>query len=174
VVFGTKEGNVVCIGAERPRFIWQFDVYGELAEALVPDGRSVYVASTNTYVHCIEADNGRLVWKQRTEAILTTAPVVSDRAVYQYVDKSGLLSLDKETGLPRWKIAGGRGLLSEDGNTVYILTLGGWLTAIDDPGGKQLYSVSLGGASCFVTNLVDAAMYVSDDVGRVAALAPRR
>jgi outer membrane protein assembly factor BamB len=174
VVFGTDAGNIICIDADRPRFRWQFDVHGDVAQALVPDDNSIYIASSNTNVYRIDAGDGKLVWKRQTEAMLTVAPVVTSRAVYQYVDRLSLVSLDKATGSQRWKVPGGRGLLAEDGDTVYVFTQRGELAAIDDARGKELYTVSLDGASCFLSNLVDSDMYVSDKSGRLACLTSRR
>jgi outer membrane protein assembly factor BamB len=174
VVFATNAGNVICINAEAPKKLWQFDCPKAVAGQVVQDGNSLYVASKDTKIYCIGAENGHLTWSYQTQGILNESPKVGKKALYQYVPDAGVVALDKKTGKLLWQVNNGRGVVSEFGDKAFVINPSGTLTAMDNAKGKQLYTIELGQQLRFAHNMIDSKIYVSDDKGRLACIEPKR
>ncbi|MBN2018642.1 MAG: PQQ-binding-like beta-propeller repeat protein [Sedimentisphaerales bacterium] len=174
VVFATGAGNVVCITADRPKKIWQFDLPKQVAGSLVYDDDSLFIACKDTKVYSLEPTYGNLLWKYQTQAILDSSPQPGNKAVYQHIPEIGLIALDKKTGSQLWRVDGGLGLLAEFGDKAFIITETGTLAAMDNAKGKELYKIDLGGPVKYATNTIDTKIYVGDSKGRLACLQPIR
>ncbi len=168
VVFATNAGNVICITADRPHKLWQFDAPD--AGQLVRDSNSIYFACRNTNVYRLELSSGHLVWKYQTSAILDSAPQSGNKAVYQRIPDVGLIAIDKDTGKLLWQLADGVGLLAESGNKAFLVTKAWVLVAMDNAKGKQLYSIDIGQPVKYTTNATDSRIYIADAKGRLACL----
>jgi outer membrane protein assembly factor BamB len=170
VVFATNAGNVICITADRPHKIWQFDAPD--GGQLVRDANSIYFACRNTNVYRLELSSGRLLWKYQTSAILDSAPQPGNKVVYQRVPDVGLIAVDKETREFLWQLADGIGLLAESGDRAFVITKTGLLVAMDNAKAKKLYSIDVGQSVKYATNAIDSRIYIADAKGRLACLQP--
>jgi outer membrane protein assembly factor BamB len=170
VIFATDAGNVICIAADRPRKLWQFDAPD--AGHLVRDANSIYFACRNTNVYRLELSSGHLMWKYQTQAILDSAPQSGNKVVYQRIPDVGLIALDKKTANLLWQVPGGMGLLAESGDKAFIITKAGLLVVMDNTKAKQLYSVDIGQPVKYATNTTDSKIYIADAKGRLACLQP--
>jgi len=61
VIFGTDAGNVICIKADEPKRLWQFNAYGAVIEPMVRDANSLFFASKDTNLWKVNIDNGSLI-----------------------------------------------------------------------------------------------------------------
>jgi outer membrane protein assembly factor BamB len=174
VIFATDAGNVICIVAEGPKRLWQFDCPKAVAGQVIHDGNLLYIACKDTKIYCIEAATGHLTWSYQTQGILNEAPQAGKMALYQYVPDAGVVALDKKTGKFIWQVKDGVGFLSEYGDKTFVLTKSGVITAMDNVKRKQLYTIDLGQALKFSSNLIDSKIYVCDDKGRFACIEPIR
>jgi len=170
-VFGTAAGEIVAISPDRPERLWQFKAGDSIVGPIARDGRSLFVASEDTYVYRIDVSRAsRPVWKYQTAAILNRAPAVTQRAVYQYVNDKGLTAIDRTTGKFLWQVKGGHDLLAETAGRAYVLKQGGELVVMDNSTSKKLYSVNFAPVTIYATNLADQAIYVADEHGRIACI----
>ena len=174
VVFATDAGNVICISAEGPKKLWQFDAPKAVAGHVVHDANSLYIACRDTKVYCLELDTGYLLWNYQTQVILDTAPHLTNKVVYQYASEIGLIALDKKTGKLMWQVDGGIGLLAEFGDKALVICKTGVLVAMDNVKKKQLYTIDLGESLKYATNTNDSKIYIGDGNGRLACLEPIR
>jgi outer membrane protein assembly factor BamB len=170
VIFATELGNVICITADRPHKLWQFDAPD--GGQLVRDSNSIYFACRNTNVYRLELSSGHLVWKYQTSAILDSAPQSGNKVVYQRIPDVGLIAVEKETGKLLWQLADGVGLLAESGNKAFLVTKAGILVAMDNAKAKQLYSIDIGQPVKYATNATDSKIYIADAKGRLTCLQP--
>jgi outer membrane protein assembly factor BamB len=173
VFFATDKGNVICIRADKPVKLWQFDAPAAAVPPIVRDANSLYFACRDTNIYRLNL-SGDLVWKHQTQAILDTAPQVGAKVLYQYIPDVGLIAVNKETGKQIWQVDNGAGLLAESGDKAFVITKAGLLIAMDNVKAKQLYAVNIGKSVKFAFNSLDSKIYIADAQGRLACLEPVR
>ena len=174
VVFATDKGNVICIRADKPVKLWQFDAPAAAVPPIVRDANSLYFACRDTNIYRLNLSSGDLVWKYQTQAVLDTAPQVGATVIYQYIPDVGLIAVNKETGKQIWQVDNGAGLLAESGDKAFVITKAGLLIAMDNVKAKQLYAVNIGKPVKFAFNSLDSKIYIADAQGRLACLEPVR
>ncbi len=172
VIFATEAGNVVCIEADKPKKLWQFDAPGAIEGALVRDANSVYFACRDACVYRLDFSSGRLVWKCQTPGILKTSPQPGKKVVYQHVPNIGLIAIDKQNAKILWQVSDGAGLLSESGDKALVITRTGLLREMDNVKAKPVYTIDVGGPVKYATNMADSRIYIGDSKGRLACLEP--
>jgi outer membrane protein assembly factor BamB len=172
VVFATEAGNVICIEADKPKKLWQFDATAAIAGDIVRDANSLFFACRDACVYRLELSSGRLVWKFQTQGILKTSPQPGKKLVYQHVPDVGLIAIDKQNAKILWQVSDGVGLLSESGNKTLVITRTGLLTAMDNTKAKPLYTIDVGGPVKYAINTTDSRIYIGDAKGRLACLEP--
>jgi outer membrane protein assembly factor BamB len=172
VIFATADANVVCMAADGPRKLWQFNAAAPIAAGLVRDAQTLFLASKDTNIYKLDLASGELLWKYQTEAILEDSPQAGKSAVYQHVPNVGLTAIDKDTGKFLWQVKAGLGLLAESGDKSYVLTDSGVLVVMDNKKAKQVTTVDFGGTLEFAANLADSKLYIADRSGRLACLQP--
>ncbi|MEJ2704551.1 MAG: PQQ-binding-like beta-propeller repeat protein [Sedimentisphaerales bacterium] len=176
VVFATTAGNVICIKANEPVRLWQFNAFDAIAGPVERDFASLFFASRDTDVYRVDMvglpEHTRLVWKYQAAAELDRSPRVTQEFVYQPVHDKGVTAINKETGIRLWSVPGGVDLLAEHRSRAYVMTEAGTLTVMDNARGKKLYTVNFAPVSRFAVNTTDDKMYVADTQGRMACLQP--
>jgi outer membrane protein assembly factor BamB len=176
-VFGTSEGNVMAIAADAPKKLWQFKAPEAVVGSIVRHGNSFYFACKDTNVYRLdmgETSSAQMAWKFQTEAVLDRSPRVTDSFVYQYAPGRGLTAIEKRTGQAAWSLAEGLDLLAETDGKAYVITKVRTLAVMDNVTGKRLYSVNCAPVTGHASNSENARIYVVDEHGRVACLAPAR
>ena len=173
VIFATDKGNVICIKADKPAKLWQFDAPAAVVGPLVRDANSLYFACRDTNIYRLNL-SGDLVWKYQTQAVLDITPLLGAKVIYQYITDVGLISVNKETGKQIWQVDNGVGLLAESGDKAFVITKAGVIVAMDNAKAKQLYSVNIGKSVKFAVNTIDSKIYIADAQGRLACLEPIR
>ncbi len=174
VVFATEAGNVIRIAPDKAVKIWQFNAPAAIIGPVVHDANSLYFACRDTCVYRLGLSSGDILWKCQTQGILDVAPQLGGKLVYQRVPDMGLVAIDKTAGTFVWPVKDGVGLLSESGDKTFVITKGGFVTAMDNVKAKQLYSVYLGLPVKYATNTADAKIYIADAKGRIACLEPAK
>jgi outer membrane protein assembly factor BamB len=175
VIFGTDGGNVICIMANKPNRLWQFNAAGPLAGPVVQNGSSLFFACKDTNVYRIDMVNPmmvRLIWKHQTEGVPDRAPRVTENMVYQYVPGRGLAAIDRQSGGSVWSLPEGVDLLTETADKAYAITNLNTLVVMDNSTAKRLYWVNFAGVSAHVANTPDSTIYIADKRGRVTCLEP--
>lgn len=173
VVFTTEAGNIVCILADGPKKLWQFDISGPITAPVVRDNDWLYVGGEDTKLYKLNVRTGKAGWDvpfQAQQPLLESAQLGWD-IVYQYAGNNGLYAVDKTSGKKIWQIPEGIGLLTEIGSKAYVLAEPGELVVMDNNTGKKLFSVNFAPVTRFTTNLLDPVIYVSDNKGRIASIA---
>lgn len=172
IIFATKAGDVICIEPDKPRRLWQFNASDAVVGSIIRDEGSLFVASKDTNIYKIDIFTGELIWKSKTAVILETSPHIGQRAIYQNLGPNGLMAIDKESGKVLWQLAEGLGLLAESGEKSYVMTNNKMLVVMDNKEGRRLYSVNFARVSKYATNCLDSLIYITDDSGRIACIAP--
>ena len=176
-VFGTSEGNVVAMAADAPRKLWQFDAAGAVAGTIVRDGSSIFFASRDTNVYRLDMTGTppvSMAWKSQTEAVLDRGPRVTQGHVYQYAPGRGLTAIDKQTGKTVWSLPEGLDLLAESENKAFVITKVRTLAVMDNVTGARVFSLNSAPVVAHVCNTENARIYIADERGRIACLAPGR
>jgi outer membrane protein assembly factor BamB len=175
VTFGTEAGNVICIAADQPRKLWQFDATDTIAGPIVRDGSSLFFASKDTNVYRIDMTGPAQVtfaWKHQLPGILENAPRVTKDVVYQHVPGQGLTAVDKHSGRFMWSVPKGIELLAEAATRAYVITGNRTLTVMDNKKAKKLYWVNFADVSIYAANTTGTKIYIADKPGRIACLQP--
>jgi hypothetical protein len=173
VVFTTEAGNIVCIRAQGPEKLWQFDISGPITAPVVRDDDWLYVGGEDTKLYKLNIRTGKAGWDasfQAQQPLLESAQLSWD-IVYQYAGDKGLYAVDKTSGKKLWQVPEGIGLLTEIGSKAYVLAEPGELVVMDNNTGKKLFSVNFAPVTRFTTNLLDPVIYISDNKGRIASIA---
>jgi outer membrane protein assembly factor BamB len=142
IIFANEADQVVAVDAITGKFKWQFksetpDEYTLRGHAGVTvDGDLVYTGFANGTLVALRKDNGSVAWSTSLKAdadrffdVDATPLVMADR-VYASSSSGGVYSLDKTTGLVRWRVpfwdaalpssTGNVGGISTDGKNVYV------------------------------------------------------
>ena len=176
VVFGTDQGDIVCIAPNLPVRYWDFKAAGAIAGAIVRDGMSLYFAGEDMNVYRLDIvgtpERRRLIWKYQVDGMLKTSPRVTRGVIYQSVYGRGLTAIDKTNGTALWSAPGAIDLLAEAAGKAYVITKDGILVVMDNSNGKKLYSINCAGVSRHAANVVDSKIYIADKTGRIVCLQP--
>ncbi|MBN2457022.1 MAG: PQQ-binding-like beta-propeller repeat protein [Sedimentisphaerales bacterium] len=172
VVFATDTGACISMAVDEQEEIWRFSAAGAIVHPIVRDGDELYIASKDTNIYKLNIHTGNLIWTHQTAGFLDTGPQSTKNTIYQHVPREGLLAVDKASGKRLWTLAGGEDLLAERNRLAYVITDGRKLVVMDNKAGRELYSVNFVGVSRYVSNVGDEKIYIADEAGRIACLAP--
>ena len=174
VLFATDKGNVICMRADKPERLWQYDAAEKITAPIVRDGNDVYVACWDTRLYKLKASTGRPSWKYQLGGILKNSPRVTQAVAYQPVAERGVTAVDKESGKPLWTADDGVDLLAEINGKAYILTKDQTTAVIDNTTHKRLFAMNFAQVSLHAVNTIDGRIYVADRNGRVACIAAEK
>lgn len=172
VVFATNAGTIAGMMPDRPTQKWRFKAGGAINGPVVYSNWQYFFSSRDAYVYSINRSRGKLVWKYLTAALLTASPKVTRNYVYQHVSGHGLLAIDKRTGKLAWQLAEGIDLLAEDGRRVYVMAENNKIVVMDNKKLKKIHEIEIPGVTRWVTNTVDARIYLADESGRIVCIKP--
>lgn len=176
VIYATDTGRVVSISADGPRRNWQFNIIGQILAPVVMDDEGVYVSSTNTKLYKLGLDSGKMMWEYpfQAGAVLTDSVALGKQTIYQYAGVNGLYAVDKTTGREVWQLESGLGFITEAENRAYVMARNGVLAVMDNAAGAPLRMVNFAAVTDYAYNPYDSVIYVSDEKGRVAAIAEKK
>jgi outer membrane protein assembly factor BamB len=175
VIFGTDQGNVICMLPDEPKRLWQFNASDAIPGFIIKDGMSLFFASTDTNVYRLDITNMLMhsfAWKCQMAGMLRTSPCITRDVVYQQVYSKDLTAIDKYSGSILWSLPDGIDLLAEYKGKAYVITNMQTLVVMENSTGKQLYSVNFGGVSKYASNTEDSKIYIADKTGRINCLKP--
>jgi len=172
VTFAAAAGNIISIRPNSPEKLWQFDALDSIADPMIKNANSLFVASKDTNVYKLDILTGNLIWKYQTGAMLENGPRVTSETVYQYARGKGVTAIDKNSGQKLWELNDAVDLLAEAKGKSYLITAGGELVAMNGKNAKKLYSVKLGNALKNAANVTNSKIYIADGIGRIACLKP--
>jgi len=118
-------------------FGWQVNTTGFNAADLVADDNGVYIASQDQSLYLVNPEFGQIKWRVRCSSPLREPPFVTPTLAFQYSPADGIVAIETGAGLEigsapvRWRLAEGRHVLATHDNTVFVLTRGGDLLAVN-------------------------------------------
>jgi outer membrane protein assembly factor BamB len=171
VAFATDAGTLAAMTPDGPDQLWRFKAAAAINAPVVYDGSRFIFSSEDAYVYALSR-TGQLLWKYLTPAILDRSPGVTQNYVYQYVEDRGLLAINKANGELAWRLPEGIDLLAENANLVYIVAGQKKLVVFDNKKQVVLYEVDIPDVTKWVSNTIDARIYLADDTGRIACIKP--
>lgn len=138
---------------------------------LVPGPQGVFAAGQDQSLYLISAKYGKRVWRARLSSALREPPLLVGEVAYQFSDDDGLVAIDArvEAVAERilWKLPDGRAALGADGKTVFALSRGGELLAVDAHTGAVQTSVPVGDLTIPVPTGNDPAVYLASAGGQM-------
>lgn len=148
VFLGTEQGMLYSLnlpGAERAR--WSTRIDGAVRTTPAVDGSTLYVAGNNGKIYAFDIATGKQLWTFTTPARENRAfqffsrPTIGSGRVYIGAADKTLYCLDANNGALLWKYALSDWVRSRPaavGDTVYVGTLDGTITAIQTTGSPRL------------------------------------
>lgn len=180
VYFGGEDGYVYAVSSERGQ-VWatertSFNARGPILADLAVDNFGVYVSVSNGVLYVLDRTTGKIKWQYFADRGLRTAPVPGAQLVYQYAKGTGLVAIDKLQGeftrMPRWTLAEGVQVLSEDADRVYVRSRGNRILAVNKTDGEIVFQSERDDFRVFSTNLQDSTIYAATAAGQVYAIRP--
>ena len=178
--FGGTDGRVFSVsvadGTERWRPVQL--LFPSVSSLGVVDGW-LYVSSnqghgdTGGELYAIDGATGLVQWRFRTPSGgVTGPPSVADGIAYSATEGDGLYALDARTGAQLWH-ADGRTWYAVPaivGDTLYLASPDGFLTAYDRADGRQLWEVAIGGGNAIHLAISGGLVFLADGTGTLMAL----
>ena len=184
LVCGGGEFGVSAFDAATGERRWHADLEARATDPAVGDG-SVVVGSDVGVVHALNPKDGREQWtfelpnagEEEDEAGIRTSPAIADESVYVAATDGNLYALSAATGDSRWVFDGGSRLTCSptvvgtgDDAVVYVGSGQGNVFAVDADDGTMRWSHQLTDRVETEPVVVDSAVFVGDNEGRVHAL----
>jgi outer membrane protein assembly factor BamB len=185
---GAEDGRLYAVNSERQP-VWAlpppsgstaqsvnwFQTRGAFVSDIKADETGVYAANTDSRLYCLDRQTGKIRWSFYAGAPLRTAPVVMPQNVYQYVERTGVVCLDKLNGKfvrePKWVVRDAVQFLSEDQANAYLKRKDNRIVAVDKNTGEPRF-VSKQKFDLIATNTQTPLIYAANRDGRVFAIRP--
>ena len=158
VLFATQGGSVICMDANAPKKLWQYDTVGPIKAELVKKSDWIYVSGRDTNIYKLSANKGELMWKFLTSPVRATETIV-----YQYAQNKGLYAIDANSGKQLWLLPDGAEFLAQDGSTAYVFDKNNMCVVMDNAEAKNIYTINFASVTGFAANLYDSKIYVMED-----------
>jgi outer membrane protein assembly factor BamB len=91
--------------ARMPALRWRYHTDGRVISSPALAGGTVFVGSTDRYLHAIDIGTGKMKWKFKTGGRIASSPAVSDGIVYFESYDGNFYAVDAAAGTQRWKFA---------------------------------------------------------------------
>jgi len=175
VYFGGRDGRVYASTQNVRRILWQYQTEGPVVADLKRTQAGLVLAASLDYsLYAFQGTSGRLDWRYNAGERIRRAPYAFGTQVFVFTQQAGLTALD-ENGKVLWRLAEGDDILTADADTVYVLSGGNDLLAVDRKEGKVRWGAPLRAASLIGTNETDTGiLYVATPEGQVLAAAKRQ
>lgn len=180
VYFGGEDGYVYAISTDRGQ-VWStqrsaFDARGPIVADLAIDDYGLYVPVSNGVLYVLDRATGKIKWQYFADRGLRTSAVPGRDLVYQFVPGRGIVAIDKLNGeftrTPRWILADGVQVLSEDADRVYIRSRHHRILAVNKTDGEIVFQSERDDFRVFATNMIDSTIYAATPAGQVYAIRP--
>ena len=179
VYFGCNDGTVY--GVERAgkmEISRRFETGGPVTAGVLLEEGLLYVCSQDYYIYAIpaiqpQAGKSDYLWKVSLESGTAETPASIGSRLYVRTESRGLFALNKyDNGTTQWHVPEGEKLLCVGKENAYVLLKGEppRIVLVDSEEGIMKERMDVSGFSCFVTNPVDATIYLVGRQGRVLAL----
>jgi outer membrane protein assembly factor BamB len=144
----------------------------------------VYVGSDDANLYALEAAGGRLLWRYPVGVPISRRPIALNRDVFVVGERKGMMMLDRESGLPKWRIPTRGGAISESNSTanfflaanpkyVYALDNSGHLLVLDRRRGVTLSGFDTRDFVYPIVNEVSDRLYLAANNGLIVCLHDR-
>ena len=166
VFVGTADNNVLALGAEDGKPIWNdpfvagHSIWGQSAF----ENGILYVPSLDKSVYALESETGQPLWQSDVGGSVSDRPILNGDLVYVGSFDKQVHALDKESGESRWTApAQGSvwGAPAYGDGVVYYVDLNGNAFAVDADSGEPIWENSLNQYVVAATVLHDGVVYVA-------------
>jgi outer membrane protein assembly factor BamB len=150
VYVGSLDNELYAVYADTGKPVWVFQEAGNgLWSSPVCVNGIVYAGSLDHNVYALEAGNGTPAWPKpfKTSGPIYSAPIVTGETLVVASGDGAVYGIDMATGDRRWQINTKSKILSPlcvSGNTVFVVTQGNDLWAVDARNGVLVWRISLG------------------------------
>lgn len=194
VYFGCADGKIYAFHTIKLRPQWEYPTEGCIKAALIIDGDTIYVGSSDFAFYAIDRYTGRLRWKLETGQPITTQArigvrrvkkeniVTMERTVYFRVDQDALYALEliyqptPEEGIRalaelRWKFPEGKRFVMYGIANCYVLGMDNQtLYALDIESGEVKKKYSLAKFPFRIADPNEHVLYLGTDDGYIFAV----
>jgi len=175
VYFGGRDGVVYASTQNVRRIVWQYQTEGAIvADLKRTEAGLVLAASLDYSLYAFQGASGRLDWRYNAGERIRRAPYAFGTQVFVFTQQAGLTALD-ENGKVLWRLAEGDDVITADAETVYVLSRGNDLLAVDRKDGKGRWGAPLRAATLIGTNETNTGiLYLATPEGQVLAAARKQ
>jgi outer membrane protein assembly factor BamB len=166
------------IGANEGAKLWpafgQQQTDGAIVGDMAVNEQGIFAGSNDYNVYALDPTSGRVVWRFRCGRPVRDGVLVGATNVYALAKGDAFYAIDLVTGQrAKWKLPNGTMILSEVGNTAYVLNDAGGLMAVDAAIGTVKTVVPLTALDLFVPNTSTQAIFAGSRDGLICCLRPR-
>jgi len=176
----SHDGGVyaIRIGRDEGEKLWpgyrQQQAGGAIIGDIVVSEQGIFAGSTDYNVYALDPTTGQVAWSFRCGRPIRQAVQKGATSIYALAEGDALYAIDLATGeRAKWTLRNGRFVLSEMGDTVYVLSDANELMAVDAAIGTVDTVVPLAGLDVFVPNTTTQAVYAGSRDGLICCLRPR-
>ncbi|HUU91222.1 MAG TPA: PQQ-binding-like beta-propeller repeat protein [Phycisphaerae bacterium] len=175
VYFAGRDGVVYASTQNVRRVVWQHQTEGAIVADLKRTEAGLILAASLDYsLYAFQGTSGRLDWRYNAGERIRRAPYAFGTQVFVFTQQAGLTALD-ENGKVLWRLAEGDDVVTADNETVYVLSRGNDLLAVDRKEGKVRWGAPLRTASLIGTNETNTGiLYLATPEGQVLAAARKQ
>jgi len=179
VYFAGHNGMVYASAQDVRRILWHYQTEGAIiADLRLTDTGTVLVGSTDYSLYAFNGTSGVLEWNQlpnhryNAGEPIRKPPYTFGGQVFLFTRGAGLTVLDTATGRVQWQLKDGSNLITADAKTVYVLSRGNDLLAVNRETGKVRFAIPLRqGTLIGINETGTGILYFSSADGHVWAIA---
>jgi len=166
------------IGTDEGKKLWppykKRQTGGAIVGDMVVSEQGVFAGSSDYNVYALDPTTGEVVWRFRCGRPVRRGVQLGRSNVYALAKGDRFYAIDLVTGQrAKWTLPNGTMVLSEIGNTAYVLDDAGALMVVDAAIGTVKTVVPLTGLDVFVPNTSTPAIFAGSRDGLICCLRPR-
>lgn len=163
--WATSRGHIYVANAGAPGLIYHFKSLDKIAASPVFMNDTLFATSLDGFAYAIDEESGEVKWRYATGGPIDEAPLAVEDCVYVTTTDGQMAALDASSGEAKWLASGVDRFVSVSDSTVYAVTNGEMLTAIDKTSGARIGSAPVGQLGLPVTNTNSDRVYLVTSSG---------
>lgn len=174
--FASEDGRVYsCLAADK-KYQWRAETYAPITANLVATDDGVFVASRDNSLYLFDIAFGQTRWRARLSGPLYEPPIVTETTAYQYCPEDGVVAInidviDADKRI-LWKLAEARQALTQDDETVYMLSRDSRVLLVDKETGAVGKTIDAPGFTMPMPAPTTQTIYLASPDGRVFCARP--
>jgi hypothetical protein len=120
-------GGLYACTHDKKAILWETTLRDQVSADLVVSDAGVFAACRDFSLYLVDLRYGSVIWRVRLAGPLYEPPVLTQDTAYQYCSADGVVAIDLTLVGPfeertRWKVAGGRAMLTNYSGRTFVLT----------------------------------------------------